>query len=509
MLPGSWSLRLRDETPPSVLDVLDLTTAAFGHIVITPAHVDVNGIDGWTVLVSLARYTGILRARPSQFGLAGVGLAAWLGDEDGKGDVLETALTKTAGTFVQWVTDLRPISLDAGTYNTVAGSLTHAFINISRRTALDYVADYFGAEWRITPAGALDAGTAAQLFVTNPTSIVQRRPGGRDLNINGITGQVETDRDMEDYTTRVVLLGDTATGSANISPATTYRDLNGNLVDWTRLIESHETKAGNENTVAQAQLNRFTAQRRAVKLRADAYDFGNDVEPGDTIYVYDTEVGLFDTANQVEYRGDVLFPMKLRVLGFTWPIKQGMGVYFRAPDTAGTLTDLTDWIDWETGTTEVEVGAKPRSSTTGSNVGQATPTFGTATVSGEVLASETTTSTSFVALATVHGVAFTAPSSGSVLVLYSAQLSNSGATATALTTPQVREGSTVGSGTVFYAATTDDMLQNVGTLALRMGASVLINGLTPGGAYNVEMLYRVSATTGTFLRRQVTVVPVS
>jgi len=262
---------------------------------------------------------------------------------------------------VQWVTDLRPSSLDAGTYTVIAGTLGHTFQYVSRREALDYVCDFFDAEWKVDPTGTLHAGPAANLFTTTPTVVVQPRSGGRDINITGVHGSLEVARDMDDYTTRVFLVGASGTGAANISPATTYRDLNGNLVDWTRLVESTDTASGNENTVAQAQLNRFSSQRHEIRLSSSHYDLGQDIEVGDSIYVYDPEQGLHDTDNQVQYRGQTIFPMSLRVRGRSWPVERGMGVYFRAPTAGGEVTDLTNWVEWETSDTTIEVGATARS----------------------------------------------------------------------------------------------------------------------------------------------------
>src|SRR5688572_12953950 len=264
MLPGAWGIPLKDTTPPSVLDVLDLETAAFGHVIITPTHLPTTSVSTATLL-SASRYAGILRERRTKYEIGGPGLAAWLGDEDGKGDLLESALTKAAGTFVQWVTDLRPSSLDAGTYTVIAGTLGHTFQYVSRREALDYVCDFFDAEWKVDPTGTLHAGPAANLFTTTPTVVVQPRSGGRDINITGVHGSLEVARDMDDYTTRVFLVGASGTGAANISPATTYRDLNGNLVDWTRLVESTDTASDRKSTVAQAQLNRFSSQRHEIR----------------------------------------------------------------------------------------------------------------------------------------------------------------------------------------------------------------------------------------------------
>lgn len=360
---GEWSLTLREGTRQSVLAALNIDSYGYGHVIVTPTHMDPTAVPAATLL-AVARYTGIYARRPSRLQIGGPGLAAWLADADGKGDVIEgTALSKSAGTFVQWITDLRPSSLLAGTYNAVGGALTMAFQYIDRRTALNYVADYFGAEWRINPDLTLDGGTAAQLFTTTPTVVVQRWSGGRDPNITGLKTEVEVAKDLEDYTTRIVLLANglaagEAVGTADISPATPYKDLQGNAVDLVRIIDSADTAAGNETAVAQAQLNRFTSIRRAVTLSSQTYDIGADIEVGDTIYVWDPERDLIDTANEKQYRGQIIRPIALRVLGYTWPVQRGMGVYFR--DLNGLITDLTEWVQWESGPTTIEVGANPR-----------------------------------------------------------------------------------------------------------------------------------------------------
>lgn len=365
MIPAGWSLNLIDTTPPSVLEAIDLEVAAFGHIIITPTHVPASAVTGATLL-TLSRYTGIYRERPSHFEIGGPGLEAWLGDEDGKGDIIESTYS-ISQSFVAWVTALntRPgpqLVYTVGTFTAIPGpgNLNHSFRATDRRTALQFICDFYGAEWRVTPSGVLDAGPAANLFTVNPTSVVQRRSGGRDLNITGIMANLDLSRDFDDYTTRVFLTGATTNGTANISPATPYYDLKGIKVEWTRAIDSSDTVAAHVNAVAQAQLNRFTDPRKQVKLSTDTYDIGADIGVGDNIYVYDPELGLVDTANEVYYRGETIHPVKLRCYGVTWPVQQGMGVYFRSPTVAGEITDLTDYIDWDTGYTEIDVGAQIR-----------------------------------------------------------------------------------------------------------------------------------------------------
>ena len=126
--------------------------------------------------------------------------------------------------------------------------------------------------------------------------------------------------------------------------------------------------------------------------------------------------------------------------------------------------------------------------------------------------SRTTTSTSYTTTltpATICGTAFTAPASGAVLLLWAVESSSSGANF-ALTSVAVREGSSVGSGTSFLASSDDRTVRNNFTSSLRMGTHHLVTGLTAGGSYNVAMEHRAEgASTGTFSRREVTVVPVS
>ena len=83
---GEWSLSLRPGTPRELLDAISAN--AFGHVAILPGRVNPATVgDG---LLAAARYVGVYRGRTDEDGreLRGVGMAAWLGDEDDKGDVI-------------------------------------------------------------------------------------------------------------------------------------------------------------------------------------------------------------------------------------------------------------------------------------------------------------------------------------------------------------------------------------------------------------------------------------
>ena len=136
--------------------------------------------------------------------------------------------------------------------------------------------------------------------------------------------------------------------------------------------------------------------------------------------------------------------------------------------------------------------------------------FGPIARRGWVVTQETTTSATYVTLATVCGTSFIAPASGRVMLHYRSNLTCGGGSLT-LSAPQIAEGDTVGSGTVVaaYAASDDNALfQSLGS-TLSFAASLLVEGMTPFAAYNVVLLVRSSVAGITVFssRREVDVVP--
>lgn len=390
---GSWSLRLREDTPRELLDALDY----FGHIVISPGKADPRQYGD--NLLTTARYVGVYRGRDAQdeYTLNGAGMAFWLGDEDGKGDVFETAVAPASASFATAITSLLPASgsVTAGTIFSVSGTYTGRHQWESPRSALTYVCDIFSTatfpvEWRVTGDGKLDAGRIQDLYVTIPTAILVKRDPGRDLAVVGIQGRMALSTDVEDYTTRVVVLaqGDgesIATGSAN-SASVPYKDIHGNTIKLTRLVSSAETTANNAASVAQLQLNRFTNARSAIRLDSDQFDIKGDFVVGDYIMVFDPDNGFSDSANEVYWRGQPINPIYLRCVEMTWPVPQNWLVAFR--DNDGNWFDFSDYYIPESGQTTIGVGDFSRTLTgigtqpigtrpTADSSIPATPVFGT------------------------------------------------------------------------------------------------------------------------------------
>ncbi|MFD4596714.1 hypothetical protein ACFWPQ_01650 [Streptomyces sp. NPDC058464] len=369
---GSWEVKLQPNTPRDVLDLLDY----FGHVAIIPGRLD--PLQYGDNLLTTARYVGVLRTRTigddgrtnasqDDLSVGGVGMAFWLGDEDGKGSVYENAVEPASASFSAAITMLLPASgaVTAGTLYSVAGLYSGHHQYESPRAAITYVCDTMSTtsvpvSWRVNGSGTLDAGPESNLFVTEPTCVIMATESGEDMALRALPGSMDVTRDVEDYTTRVVLLAEgdgtsIATGAADISPATSYKDVHGNTLKLTRLVSESDTATANAATRAQLALSQYTSTRNALTLSTADYDVHGTFQVGDHVWVYDPDSGLVDTATEITFRGQRLNPLKLQVTETQWSVTDQYTVAYRS--AAGVWTDLTQYVEWETDSTStVTVG---------------------------------------------------------------------------------------------------------------------------------------------------------
>lgn len=373
---GSWGLQVNSMIPQDIWKSLGY----FGHVAIHAGRQDPR-VAGDSLLTS-ARYVGVLREKDdsdaTQYTIGGPGLPMWLGDQEGKGAVIEGNLTITS----QPLEDAVRLIIPAGTSNILEGTyfniggpdFTGSFSWKTQREALNYLTDTLGADWKIDGAGFLHVGLESNLFVVNPVTAVVRRNSGLDMAMSALPGNMHTIQDMNDFTTRVVLLADdgngggTATADADIAGGLNpFKDLHGNALRMTRLIQENSTDFSNAAARAQLQLNRFTSTRNGIELSTSIYDIKGDVQVGDYIWVYDPDMDLVDNNNEVIFRGLRMNPMKLRLTELAWPVVQGMSVAYR--DRDGAWFDLTDYVVWETGSTTLVVGGFNKALSDGANGG--------------------------------------------------------------------------------------------------------------------------------------------
>jgi Fibronectin type III domain. len=376
---GQWEIDLLPTIPREKLDALQF----FGHVAIVHGRVDPAVYGDSLLAPGVARYVGVLRTNSlsddartkipnDNVKIGGVGMAMWLGDQDNKGSIIENATTFATGSlFPNVIRGLLPASgaVTEGTFYSVPGTYSGTHQWQSPLQAIQYVCDTMSTPsapvgWRVNNNGTLDAGPEANLYVTTPQATIVARGDGQDMSMLGIPGNMDLDADVEDYTTRVVLLaqGDgasIATGSADLAPGSNpYKDLHGNAVKLTRLVSESDTTAPNAPARAALALGQYTTPKQDLRLSIQDYDVEGTFSVGDYIYAYDPDKDLVDTSVELVFRGQRLNPIKLQVTEIQWAVTADYTVAYRAAD--GTWTDITDHIEINDAGTYVTVGGFAR-----------------------------------------------------------------------------------------------------------------------------------------------------
>lgn len=362
MKPGRFHIELTDNYPDSIAAAIGL----FDHVVVTPTPVDVDSNSDAGIL-AMASYTGVITARPSLRIFEGADLSLWLGTDQGIGDLLTATGSIITADLPAWISTLCPASLTVGTVNNAGatGNLTNWYQFVTRREAIDAVCRYFGAEWRVNPNGTLDVAIKANLFASPSASggiVVTRKAEGLDGALRGLDASLLVPgSDVEQYTTAVYALGQ-GTGPAVLNSVATdmsgtYKDLKNGAVVMARIVSAPSDPAAVTTNIANSILGQFHQVRRAISLSSNTYTVTRFVKPGDEVYVFDLRAGLTDPANQIEWRGELIAPVKQRVFALTWPLERGCGVYLRKSGTTPTYLDLTPYIAWENGDVQWEIGS--------------------------------------------------------------------------------------------------------------------------------------------------------
>ena len=278
----------------------------------------------------------------------------------------------TRGNAKYW--DAFTPSTSAPSATTAAKTYTGDHYLESAYKALKTVSTYLGSEFRMNNNGTLDVGPASSIFTghenNEPEAIIVRRLSGQDPEIKGYEGyDLTTEFNAEDYVSRIELIASNYGKEVNLGQADQkdipYKDLFGNPLERIQLISENEIPESMRDIRAEAYLNEYNKIDRTLNVGLVDYDISGDINVGDIIYVYDPEVGFEDTQAdatlenrdkfEIAYQGQILNPVKIRVMGLSFPITTGMGVYYRDKD--GDYTDITDYVNFEVGSTQIEVGS--------------------------------------------------------------------------------------------------------------------------------------------------------
>ena len=393
---GSFNVDFsQSETPTEVVEAIK----EWGHIVLTANQVDINTLSDAQIL-STARYTGIILNRSLEenvVSITGQGLQLYLGDGQSKGMVIaesknigkvrnyigttlaETLFNSTAQTNkplgIMRTEAGNSQAITQGTITNPAGTYTGSHFVQTALGALKEVSEQLNVEYKINANGTIDAGPSANLFVgvnNNPTTIVVKSGYGDDPEFDGVVPQgLRTEFDATDFVNRVDFVGevgyfDTATdvaGEANLS-SNPYKDLHGNALTRVALVQEPDIAIAQLNNRATLMLNELSRVKKVLNLDLQQYEVEGDMRAGDFIFAFDPDIGFKDTSTEAAaesrsmyeavFRGQTITPAKVRVQGLTWPIKTGMGIYFRDKD--GKYTDLTQYVTFESGSAQVELG---------------------------------------------------------------------------------------------------------------------------------------------------------
>jgi hypothetical protein len=368
---GSWGMSFKKEMPDDTWKKIDYFAHIAIHVGPKPGALDDS-------LLASARYAGpllyISDSSAAQRSIAGKGMAYWLGDPEGKGDIFEDPI-EVDGDLDDVIRSLLPASgsVTEGTfYNTGETFGPSTFQFQTPREVIDYICQTVGAAWRVNFDATLDIGLESDLFKVNPKCVVSRKKrlagnvsGFEDMFLSGLGGMAQTARDVEDYTTDVLLLAQGINGQFVSATASTpeaeipFVDLHGNKVRLKRIVTESETDSTNAEARAQLQLNRFKSTRDALTLSTSNYDIKGKAQVGDYVWVYDPTMNLVDMDNEVPFRGERINPFKLRLTEISWPIVRRMSVFLRTGE--GEWLDLSDFVVPETGETTLVVGGYNRS----------------------------------------------------------------------------------------------------------------------------------------------------
>lgn len=365
---GSWEVKLTDAVPDEIYKKIQ----PFGHVAIIKGRVDVDA--DASSLLTKARYVGVVRrtGKSTDRTIGGPGMLTWLGDEDEKGKVIENTITVTAATITAAITAVLPPAVTIGNIFALANPAaryTGKFQYVSPRTAIKIICDAFGVEFRVNGNGTIDVGRQDQLYTAVPDSIIVRKGAGTDLDLVALGGTFDTQIIGDDYTTRTLLLGtkigsgttpDTTFVTAHADAATVpYSDIHGNPVALTRMIsESSTDNPANATARAQLFLNQYNRLNNTFTVTAEDYEIDGNFRCGDNTFVYDPDNGIVNANYERTFRAELLHPDIVRVSEVDWPVSDDYTIAYR--DGAGNWTDLTRFVNTETGTTQLVVGDLPK-----------------------------------------------------------------------------------------------------------------------------------------------------
>lgn len=366
--PGSFRVRLRDDTPSSVRKAIN----PFDHLVILAQGAEDHTLFDDATLLAEARFAGPIM-RPiydkGPFVVEGHGMGWHLGDTSGNGPIAADTLSFTDATLTTLMDTIAnggilPPSLAQGTITNPSATFTGTFYPADTSLAMvRTVMETLDCHYRINPDGTVDAGPTSsnEVYLMNEddggTMAVAVREGwGSDpkrVSIEEI--QNRTVRDGKDWVSRVVVIDDQYDGTNTLAyfqdrASNPYYDIQGNPLIRNKIISRPASDDVGLDTYASRQLAQANVTEQ-ITIDLNQWEIARGtIQVGDNIWVYDPEAGITDQTYEISHRGQIIWPIPLRITEADWPLVEGMEVLVRPGATSVSTEDyivLTPFVEWE------------------------------------------------------------------------------------------------------------------------------------------------------------------
>lgn len=363
MAEGSATINLHAAAPRKIVETIE----QFSQIIITPARLALGTFDE---LVAASRWVGRVQDRPGSTNtIVAAGALAWMGTAAGVQRYTIDATDASTSPQAMMVDLFDPTTntngLALGTYSSLPATpywVAREYADLDAyegpRKFLDRLHDQLG--WVYAVRGlTVDIGeTAADIFRTDEVLVSNGLPF-TDFSLRMVPAVIDVRRTDGDYAGGVNVRDGTYSGWGfpaswpdNAAGAATSYDA------YFAIVQGQDLGSGS-NASDQADLEiatTYAPDKRYVSIRADLDDPAAHIEPGDTILVSAPEAGLIDTTNEVDTPLGVLYPESMDVVGLTWQIGEGMGVYLVQNSDHTDITDLTDLVEIAPGPASIDVG---------------------------------------------------------------------------------------------------------------------------------------------------------
>lgn len=369
MQVGSWNLKL-DGAPIEMRRKFDW----FSNVVITPARIYDTNIDR-DELLAAAKYTGIcVKRNIGEGAFGGFGMLGYLQTGQGHAGSYGGGAPSFPADFddiVQaWIDGtVNSNGLDVGTnVGLTAGNIDEmeaASYWPPTKPILDEAGKQTTNEYVIRSDGTIDYGFWQTLFRFTPTVMVAPGVTGSDVIDALEVKSWSVDQDLVDFANwGIVRSADDNTDQYSISSGGSLMPIygfgGGSQIRYFRRTAANTNDTTDLATQAAALGAEYADVNYRISCSVDEFCIPRLITPGDSVYVYDPDNDLVSTsATEVLHFGRSYSPEKVRCYGYTWPVQAGMGVYV-INNATQDITDVSDFVHWETGTTRLDLGSPPK-----------------------------------------------------------------------------------------------------------------------------------------------------